>query len=454
MMNFHIAKRRIIIKIASLLCLLIYSNLSYCIEIKKVDIGIDRSNINSQSWAMVPPSLPDAYPFSAKYSGSAHVLKERRDNMISNLNKTGIKWFRDNLNGDPDILYENIRMINSYGIKFLAVINPSKSDFSPSDYIPPKKSNCEYGTYPLSKIKLDMFEKKLTKYLELLSKRGVSIDAFEVGNELDLYCNNADMPDKNDFIYNKWKWFLSTTQIEKFTAGYAPFLKSSVSLIRKYYPNSKIITFGMSNPTGNSASLIKALSQYKDGKGQVTDLTLLVDGYGTHIYPKGKTTNAMVNDSISQLSSQAALLPHLSEKGIWITEWNETASALWAGNKWYFQYKSNGEQGGDLNLKDDFGKYNAMSRAEVINTFYKNVIKHLMNRPNAPVNIEKIFYYSYDYATFSHICDTSSFNKSIAKYYYNRNGMHSFGIGVCYSGIINPVNGELRLDILNALKNF
>ncbi|HHD2937303.1 TPA: hypothetical protein ACNZ86_005847, partial [Klebsiella pneumoniae subsp. pneumoniae] len=120
--------------------------------------------------------------------------------------------------------------------------------------------------------------------------------------------------------------------------------------------------------------------------GQVTDLTLLVDGYGTHIYPKGKTTNAMVNDSISQLSSQAALLPHLSEKGIWITEWNETASALWAGNKWYFQYKSNGEQGGDLNLKDDFGKYNAMSRAEVINTFYKNVIKHLMNRPNAPVN--------------------------------------------------------------------
>ncbi|HBM2949258.1 TPA: hypothetical protein LVL69_000856 [Klebsiella oxytoca] len=454
MMIFGVKKKLIMLNIASLFFLSIYSNYSYCTKKNTVEIGIDRSNINSQSWAMVPPSLPDAYPFSVKYSGSSHVLKERRDSLISNISKTGIGWFRDNLNGDPEILYENIKMINSYGIKFLAVINPSKSDFSSSDYISPEKSNCEYGVYPLSKIKLDLFERKLTKYLELLSKRGISIDAFEVGNELDLYCNNADMPDKNDFIYNKWKWFLSASQVGKFTAGYGPFLKSSVSVIRKYYPHSKIITFGMSNPTGNSASLIQALSEYKDDKGQVSDLTLLVDGYGTHLYPKGKTTSAMVNDSISQLSSQAALLPHLSEKGIWITEWNETASAFWAGNKWYFQYKSNGEQGGDLNLKDNFGKYDAMTRAEVIKTFYNDVIKYLKNRPNTPVNIEKIFYYSYDYATFSRICDKSNFNKSIAKYFYNRNGTHSFGIGVCYSGIINPVNGEFRVDILNALKQF
>jgi hypothetical protein len=58
---------------------------------------------------------------------------------------------------------------------------------------------------------------------------GQAVEAFEIGNELDLYCNDADNPTGAEWAKHQWKWFLSDAQVQTFVRGYAPFLAASVS---------------------------------------------------------------------------------------------------------------------------------------------------------------------------------------------------------------------------------
>ena len=165
---------------------------------------------------------------------------------------------------------------------------------------------------------------------------GETVEAFEIGNELDLYCNDADNPTGAEWARHQWKWFLSDAQVQTFVRGYAPFLAASVASIRKYFPQAKIITYGNSMPA--SAPLIEALANVRDADGKITDYTRLVDGYGSHLYPTSTTTLNMVQDATNSLRLEAAHYPHVSEKPIWITEWNPAGSSWWNGQPWYFQY--------------------------------------------------------------------------------------------------------------------
>jgi hypothetical protein len=273
-----------------------------------------------------------------------------------------------------------------------------------------------------------------------VKKAGLSVDAFEVGNKLDLYCNDADVPKTSKFAKHNWKWFLTPEQDRTFAAGYAPFLKTFATVIREYFPHAKIITCGLSNLTGNSMPLIQALANFKDASGKPFDYTSLVDGYGSHVYMPSDTTLNAVTRATDELTSQAAILPHIQEKPIWITEWNESASAFWSSHKWYFQPSPISHSVIDLNKTDANHVYPAMTRPQVIDTFMDKVINHLRTQPNR-VSIAYLFYYSYDSAGKSDMCDATAFNTSRKIK------------GTCFNGVIDPIAGDPLPDVVAALMN-
>ncbi len=407
-----------------------------------VEMGVDRSNMSTE-WTLAPPSEPNVFPFNGSY-GAPGVFEARRVAVFDGIARIGPQWFRDGFGADTpsgvDLFVDTVRAVHARGMKILATIGPTRNDFNASDVIPgdPKGNGCSWSTAPLSKIDLGRFADRVRAHFDALKNAGQSVDAFEIGNELDLYCNDADMPPTSEFAAHHWKWFLSDAQVQTFANGYVPFLKTSVGLIRAYFPHAKIITFGMSNPSGNSAALIAALAHYDDGSGKLIDETKLVDGYGTHIYPSSATTDRMVRTATADLVAQEATFPHAAEKPLWITEWNEAGSAFWSSHKWYFQYDANGNPGGDRNLAA--GAYPAMTRAEVIRAFQRDVLAKLRERPN-PLNIGYAFYYAYDAAAKSKMCDDTNFNRS-------RNL-----VGVCASGLIDPTSGALLSDVADAAMN-
>jgi hypothetical protein len=410
-------------------------------KVPTLEIGIDRSNMATE-WTLSPPAEPNIYPFNGPYNG-AGVFEARRVAIWEGIARMHPQWFRDGFGADTSedaaLFVDAITQIHARDMKILAVVGIAGSDFDKKDYIDPKESGCQWGVYPLSKISLARLEHRLRTHFDAVKKAGLEVDAFEVGNEMDLYCNDADVPKTSEFAKHQWKWFLTPEQEHAFAAGYAPFLKTFATVIREYFPHARIITCGMSNPTGNSMPLIQALANFKDASGKTFDYTTLVDGYGSHLYLSSDTTLNAITRAIDELTGQAAILPHVKDKPIWITEWNESASAFWSSHKWYFQPATVGQTVLDLNRPDTSHVYLAMTRPQVIDTFMK-VIDRLRTQPN-PVDIGYLFYYSYDSAGKSDMCDATAFNTTRKIK------------GTCFNGVIDPLTGDLLPDVVAALMN-
>lgn len=243
-------------------------------------------------WTLSPPAEPNIYPFNGPYNG-AGVFEARRVAIFDGIARLHPHWFRDGFGpdtaADAQLFVDALTQVHARGIKMLAVVGPATGDYALKDYIIPAVSGCQWGAY-LSKIKLSALEHRLRTHFDAVRKAGLSVDAFEIGNELDLYCNNADVPKTSEFAAHHWQWFLTEAQARAFAAGYAPFLKTFATVVKEYFPHAKIITCGMSNPTGNSMPLIQALANFKDASGKTFDYTALVDGYGSHLYLSSDTT--------------------------------------------------------------------------------------------------------------------------------------------------------------------
>ncbi|MEW6632243.1 MAG: alpha-L-arabinofuranosidase B, partial [Pseudomonadota bacterium] len=357
-----------------------------------LEFGIDRSNMATQ-WTLGWPQEPKVSPFLAADYNKPGNFEARRVAVMDGIARVHAGWFRDGL-GDPAQGIDLLKLVHARGMKMLAIVSGAATDYPKGAYVGKEQSGCQWGTYPLSKIDIAAFQKRIEAELAAVRAAGETVDAFEIGNELDLYCNDADNPTGADWARHQWKWFLSPAQVQAFTRGYAPFLAASVASIRKYFPQARIITYGNSMPA--SAPLIEALAHVQGADGKVTDYTRLVDGYGAHLYPNSTTTLAMVQETTGELRVEAAHYPHAGQKPIWITEWNPAGSSWWNGQPWYFQYDAHGQPGGDLNKADPGGVYRAMDRAGAIRAFDHDVLEALRASAAAPVNISHVFYYAYD----------------------------------------------------------
>jgi hypothetical protein len=322
-------------------------------------------------------------------------------------------------------------------MKMLGIIGPAASDYPPGAQLSKAQSGCPWGTYPLSKLNVAVYQKRIEGQLAAIRAAGETVDAFELGNEMDLYCNDADNPTSADWAKHQWKWFLTPAQTQAFVQGYAPFMAASVAAIRKTFPKAQIITYGNSMPA--SAPLIEALASVRGADGKLTDYTQLVDGYGSHLYPMSDTTADMVQGATASLRYKAAHYPHLAQKSIWITEWNPAGSSWWNGQPWYFQYDASGRPGGELNKADAHGAYTAMDRAAAIRVFNKDVVEKLRTSATAPVNISRVFYYSYDSGAKSPKCDQVKYSWTSAL------------TGFCIDGVTDPFTGALLPGVAPAV---
>jgi O-glycosyl hydrolase len=154
--------------------------------------------------------------------------------------------------------------------------------------------------------------------LDAVKAAHLTIDAFEIGNEVDWICFNGDVPDGH-----------TPTEAEWMTAirAYAHFLKAAAEVIRDphCFPNAKIITFGIAHSSDrwdkpahhfSNPSRMVALLRNLDGFNYLDNAIYHVDGYGTHIYPDPDNLEQSVTDLIRQ---DAAILG--PDKPFWITEW-------------------------------------------------------------------------------------------------------------------------------------
>jgi hypothetical protein len=133
---------------------------------------------------------------------------------------------------------------------------------------------------------LDKFAQRFRTLLGALKAADLTIDAVEFGNEDDSYYYDADVPNGH---------FASPEELHKWLRGCGEFLRTGAELLHdpRYYPQAKIVTFGiahgcdrcggppqhLSNP-GRIVAMLKDV----DGFNFLDNASYRVDGYTTHIY--------------------------------------------------------------------------------------------------------------------------------------------------------------------------
>ena len=267
------------------------------------EIGIDRSNLTRESEAVQQKTLQDIHALHAT-------------------------WFRDVLSGTtPQGLAKfvnEVKLAKQNNLKFLANVLANQVDYDEGyqnqnageDFR--KRCGWSQGSSKLSQINLTKLTQRLRTQFDAVKAANLTIDAFEIGNEVDWICFNGDVPDGH-----------TPTEAEWMTAvrGYAHFLKTAAEVIHDphYFPNAKIITFGIAHGSdrwdhpphhfSNPARMIAALRNL-DGFNYLDNAIYHVDGYGTHIYPNPDDLEQSITDLVRQ---DAAILG--PDKPFWITEW-------------------------------------------------------------------------------------------------------------------------------------
>jgi hypothetical protein len=278
-------------------CFLLAS-LAPCFAQAAQELGIDRSNLTTQSEAAQEKTLSD----------------------IRNLHAT---WFRDALNRTtPQAIastVNEVKLVKQHGLKMIAIIMPSDVDFDHPYASSSAEMNKSCGWAPvgkLSEINLSKFSRNIGAMLDALKAARLTIETFEIGSELDTMCYDPDVPIGH---------FATESEIATWVRGYGEFLKAAALVIRdpRHYPQAKIITFGMAHgsdqwdkPTrhfSNPASVLARLRNV-NGFNYFDNAQYHIDGYGTHVYPwagniAGSVRNTMRQDAAS-----------LSDKPIWVTE--------------------------------------------------------------------------------------------------------------------------------------
>jgi hypothetical protein len=184
------------------------------------EIGIDRSNLTRESEAVQQKTLRDIHALHAT-------------------------WFRDVLSGTtPQMIAKfvtEVRLAKQYNLKFLANVLAAQADYDEGYQSQNageefrKRCGWPQGSSKLSQINLAKLAQRLRIQFDAVKAANLTIDAFEIGNEVDWICFNGDVPDGH-----------TPTEAELTTAvrGYAHFLKVAAEVIRDphYFPNAKIIT--------------------------------------------------------------------------------------------------------------------------------------------------------------------------------------------------------------------
>jgi hypothetical protein len=292
----------------AVVCLL-FAPLSRIVAQAAQEFGIDRSNLTREKESVEEKALHDIR--------SLHAA-----------------WFRDVLSGgtSPEGIAKfvnELKLAKQNDLKFLANILPACADYDGNcqnqnageDFR--KRCGWSQGSGQFSRVNLAKLARRLRTEFDAVKAANLTIDAFEIGNEVDWICFNGDVPDGRE-----------PTQADWMTAvrGYAHFLRTTAEIIHDphYFPQAKIITFGIAHGSDrwdrpphhfSSPARMVAMLRNLDGFNYLDNASYHVDGYGTHIYPNPDNLEQSVTDLIG---GDAEILG--PDKPFWITEWGLAAA--------------------------------------------------------------------------------------------------------------------------------
>jgi hypothetical protein len=253
--------------------------------------------------------------------------KARQAAIIAGIRATGLHWFRDAFAEGPERtqdFVDVVRMAKQAGLKVLVVVIQDASDYDGAaakadnaGWLFKRRCGWESGSLKLSQINTTKFKARLHGLLLSLKAANLTVDAFEIGNEVDWVCFNGDVP------FGRWA---NAHDVAVAAHGYARFLEAAAEVIREpgFPSDTKIITFGIAHADmgwdlpphhlPNPASFVASLRNL-DGINYLDNARYHVDGYGLHIYPDANDIKGSVAATLKRDS--AALGTDLP---FWITE--------------------------------------------------------------------------------------------------------------------------------------
>ena len=278
-------------------------------EPRRLEYGLDRSNL---SWE----------------------TPETENRTLERIAALRAAWFRDELSpsAPPGFapFVRELKAAKTRGLSFLAIVNPSPADY-PDGYQRPnagaafaKRCGWDSGSPEISRIDLSRFAARLGAELAAVKAAGLTVDAFEIGNEYDWICFNGDVPDGHE---------ANAAEFERLVSGYARYLETAAGAIRAAFPDARIVTFGIARISetfdkGHHIAaperILKALRAW-DGINYLDNSRYRVAGVGLHLYPRPGQDLRPLRDVLRATSDAAGGLP------VWITEWGYRRTAFAAG---------------------------------------------------------------------------------------------------------------------------
>jgi len=228
---------------------------------------------------------------------------------VNEMLNAGARIIRTDLRESHDTwkVVEIARMVKSRNAKLLLNVMDVSSDFSGKRrYVNNAlfKKTCGWnGITALSDLNHGAFRSRFGAQVKQLRDNNVSVHAFEIANEIDWVCFNGDVPLGR----------VANTQDEQRVANaYKSYFNEAYKIIKKYFPNSLILTAGMANIPDwwkrdskvHGYNIIKWLGR---------DFISKVDGVAVHQYPRKASDLAVLLDQYK---------PFLNNReNIYITEW-------------------------------------------------------------------------------------------------------------------------------------
>jgi len=256
------------------------------------------------------------YEIGIDRSNMIFLSENEIEETFKNMHALHAIWFRDvpasaSAKGIASFV-DVVRHAKQQGLRIDVNIAQLDADYDGNNQGAPK-NQCGWPERKLSQINPVLLTQKLHQLFDALKAENLTIDAFEIGNEDDSHCYNADVPSGHQ---------ATPQEIDTALRGYAKFLKTAALVIRDphYFPNGKIITFGIAhsgdpmNRISDPAAFVARLHNV-DGVDYLDNAQYHVDGYGTHIY---STPNNVADFVGKTLRSDAT---SLKDRPLWVTEW-------------------------------------------------------------------------------------------------------------------------------------
>ena len=257
-----------------------------------------------------------------------------QETILGQMQHAGVRVVRCSMSNDDEGL-DFTQRVYAHGIKIIWMVGLTPVAGTPWPHAPEGFKGLWRG-YPLSAIDPDRFRENSEPMLAKLETKGIVLEAFEPGNEINWAGFNADFSLPGDGRVLEMEDLTNDPEGRRVAKGFLQYIKL-LEVLKNIRDHSKlnqhtpIITAGLADLGGSDwphkrkadAVSISATLDFMRANG----LDKLVDGYGIHSYPPssqpGTSAGAAKRRAHIEENGLAECQPpgKAGGKPCWITEW-------------------------------------------------------------------------------------------------------------------------------------